>query len=40
MAVVDEDYSFIYSIDVGAYRREDDFSVFKEYLFGKLLYSE
>lgn len=39
MAVVDAEYCFI-SIDVGAYGREGDSSVFKECPFGKKLYAE
>ncbi|XP_016662197.1 uncharacterized protein LOC107884489 [Acyrthosiphon pisum] len=39
MAVVDAEYCFI-SIDVGAYGREGDSTVFKECPFGKRLYSE
>lgn len=39
MAVVDADYSFI-SIDVGAYSKEGDSTIFKNCLFGKKLHSE
>ncbi|XP_060880085.1 uncharacterized protein LOC132951996 [Metopolophium dirhodum] len=39
MAVVDSEYRFIH-INVGAYGREGDSSVFKECPFGKKLYSE
>lgn len=39
MAVVDAEYSFI-SIDVGAYNKEGDSTIFKNCPFGKKLYSE
>lgn len=39
MAVVDADYSFI-SIDVGAFGKEGDSTVFKQSPFGKKLYAE
>lgn len=39
MAVVDSEYCFI-SIDVGAYGKEGDSTVFKECPFGKKLYTE
>jgi len=39
VAVVDADYCFT-TIDVGAYGTESDSTVFKDYPFGKNLYSE
>ncbi|CAI6353500.1 unnamed protein product [Macrosiphum euphorbiae] len=39
MAVVDANLNFIY-IDVGAYGREADSSVFRQSIFGKMLYSQ
>lgn len=39
MAVVDADYCFI-TIDVGAYGKDSDSTIFKECPFGKKLYSE
>lgn len=39
MGVVDAEYCLI-TIDVGAYGREGNFTVFKESLFGRKLYSE